>query len=265
MKFLYCDETNMHVREDDFLIYGGVTIQADKFLEFSEAIDSLRQEFGVPTDFQLKFNPGPDGMSHSDFISLKSKIVETSIAFGCEFLVYNILHQVSSSPDVARRNGINELCLNFSYILRSDESTGMILIDRFNDEGNVIDSHLRDKFSVGLRGLPITDPFSLTRVVGLHYSAIGQSHMPSVVDIVLGSYRFATNCFARGESRFEATSRTIMRSLHPMFRKGSDAISIPRISISFSPKEVRSAMYRERYANLISGIESCEYSLDQRY
>jgi hypothetical protein len=44
----------------------------------------------------------------------------------------------------------------------------------------------------------------LKNIVGLHYSAIGQSHYPTLIDIVLGTLRFGINSFTREDpSRLE--------------------------------------------------------------
>ena len=50
----------------------------------------------------------------------------------------------------------------------------IILVDRFSD--NKIDGHLREKLSVGLTGMPYCKSMGLDKVLGYHYSAIGQSH-----------------------------------------------------------------------------------------
>jgi hypothetical protein len=124
-----------------------------------------------------------------------------------------------------------------------------VLIDRFNDEGNRIDGHLAEKFSVGIKGLPFSPQRRLSNIVGLHYSAIGQSHFPSVVDIVLGSFRFAINAYTRNVQEHMETARILLGLLSPLFfREGSKAV--PEIGLQFSPKVVKAERHRARYEGL---------------
>ena len=41
--------------------------------------------------------------------------------------------------------------------------------------------------------MPYSDEIKLDRIIGIHYSAIGQSHFTSIVDIGIGSFRFCIN------------------------------------------------------------------------
>ena len=263
VKFIYCDESNLNAKSGDFLLYGGLMIDADKYLKFSDRIWALRKEHGIPNDFVAKYLPAPTNLNTDDYNTFKKACIQECINFGCNFFVYKTLHDVAKDTDLARRNGINEICLNFSYVLDEEETSGLVLIDRFNDKGNKVDAHLTEKFHVGLTGLPFSDTYPLKRIVGLHYSSIGQSHMPSLVDIVLGTYRTAINIIAR-EKALSELSIEILSVLQPLFRTGHDGC-IPRISISFSPQTVNVAKYRETYADLIMRMNFCGYQLTQEY
>ena len=110
MHLLYCDETNLEERAGDFLIYGGLIFDGATAKEFSIAIDELRERHGVPRDYQLKFNPGPEGFSHPQFVALKQELLQLAAHFGARLVVYVILHDIAVDPDTARRNGINTVC-----------------------------------------------------------------------------------------------------------------------------------------------------------
>ncbi|MEP3632555.1 MAG: DUF3800 domain-containing protein [Shimia thalassica] len=263
MILIYCDESNLDAKSGDFLLYGGLTIDAQSYSKFSTEIWEIRKKHKIPTDFKAKYLPAPKGMKKNDYSQFKKDCIDACIANKCNFLVYQTLHDVAKDTDLARRNGINELCLNFSYILKNEEETGLILVDRFNDKGNRVDAHLAEKFSTGLTGLPHTTTYPLTNVVGLHYSAIGQSHMSSMIDIVLGTYRTAINIYSRKTGQ-EKLAEEILGKLHPLFRKGY-AGGIPRISISFSPKSIFVDSYRASYRHVIDKLNNCDYKLDQSY
>lgn len=217
MHLFYCDETNLEERPGDFLIYGGLVIDSATAREFSAAIDKLRELHDVPRDYYLKFNPGPKNLSHDQFIDLKQHVLETAADFGVRLIVYTILHDIATNPDEARRNGINTVCYHFDCILKQLGGAGLVLIDRFNDKGNAIDAHLREKFTVGITGLPFSNEKRLENITGFHYSAIGQSHFPSVVDVALGSLRLAINAYTRRNTDLLPTANTLLGLLSPIF------------------------------------------------
>lgn len=269
MHLLYCDETNLEERPGDFLIYGGLIINGDTAKEFSAAIDELRVKRGVPRDYRLKFNPGPEGFTHEQFIALKQEVLESAARYKARFVVYTILHDIATNPDHARRNGINTVCYHFDCILNRLGSAGLVLIDRFNDEGNAIDAHLRDKFTIGITGLPYSSEMRLSNISGFHYSAIGQSHFPSVVDVALGSLRLAVNAHTRETTGLLPTANTLLSLLSPLFWKQNDAEPVPELGFQFSPKVIKAAKYKAKYQGLKdfladAGIETHQSITGQR-
>ena len=197
MHLLYCDETNLEERKGDFFVYAGLVIDGAKSRELSHAIDRIRAAAGVAVDYKLKFNPGPANLSHQEFIDLKKNVIAAAIDAKIGLLVSVILHDIATSPDVARRNAINTLCFHFDCLIGRIPGPGLVLIDRFTDRQ--IDAHLAEKFCVGVTGLPHSAQLRLSNVIGFHYAAVGQSHFSSLIDVVLGSLRFAINAFTRNE------------------------------------------------------------------
>lgn len=131
-----------------------------------------------------------------------------------------------------------------------------MLIDRFNDAGNAVDAHLRDKFTIGLTGLPYSAEMRLPNIVGFHYSAIGQSHFPSIVDVVLGSLRFAINAHTRGQTEHHRTAEALLGLLSPLFWRATPGDPVPELGFQFSPKVVRAAKYRATYEGLKAFLEA---------
>jgi hypothetical protein len=269
MHLLYCDESNLEPKDNDFFVYGGIAIEAGAALSLSQAVEKIRLDAGVPKDFVLKFNPGPSHLNHQQFSALKQKIIEAALDHSCLFLTSLILHNVATSPDEARRNSINTICYHFDCYLNRAKSHGLVLVDRFEDKK--IDSHLREKFSTGLKGMPYSEEMRLNRIIGFHYSAIGQSHFGSVIDILLGSFRFAVNAFTRNETGKLQTAHALLAMLAPMFfRERSDG-RVPELSLFFSPKIIRFSKYRALYESLKNflkqaGIEGeQEITSERRY
>lgn len=250
MYLLYCDETNLEERAGDFLIYGGLMVDGVTASEFSAAIDELRVRHRVPRDYRLKFNPGPAGFTHLQFIALKQEVLALAGRFGARLLAYVILHDIAVDPHTARRNGINTICYHFHCILHRLGGSGLVLIDRFNDAGNAIDAHLREKFSIGLTGMPYGGEMRLPNIVGFHYSAIGQSHFPSIIDVSLGSLRFAINAHSRCQAANLPSANALLGLLSPLFWRQEVGGLVPEISFILSPKIVRAAKYRAQYEAL---------------
>jgi len=248
MYLLYCDETNLAYRSGDFFVYGGISIPGGQALSLSLSIDAIRKEWVVPPDVRLKFNPGPAHLTHGQFIELKQRIIETSIHHGVKLFTSMILHDIATSPDDARRNEINRICYHFDCYLNRVQSHGMVLIDRFDD--GEVDAHLIEKFSVGIVGFPHTPQMRLRNIVGFHYSSIGQSHFPSIVDIVLGSLRHSINGHTRQDERAIGTASRVLPLLSPLFFREEGHASVSELGLFFSPKEVRKADYKEAYDGL---------------
>ncbi|GMV63762.1 MAG: hypothetical protein AMXMBFR74_29290 [Parvibaculum sp.] len=250
MHLLYCDESNIDERPRDFLVYAGLMISADAAPELSAAIEKIRNNAGIPRDFRLKFNPRPDNLDHAQFREVKQQIIEAAVAYDVGLLSYMILHDICVSMDEARRNGINTVCYHFDRCLAELKSKGLVLIDRFNDEGNEINAHLQEKFSVGVTGMPYSKEIRLSNILGLHYSAIGQSHFTSLIDVVVGSMRWAMNQHTRGAKQNWESARTLLALLSPLFVRTNGKEEVSEFGLLFSPKVVRSPHYRAIYQGL---------------
>lgn len=252
MHLLYCDETNLEKRDEDFFVYGGLIMSSDAAAALSSEIDRIRHDANIPAGFCLKFNPGPQHLDHAAFAGLKQNIIEAAVRANCILFTTMILHSIATSPDDARRNAINQLSYNFNEFLACSRDYGLVLIDRFTDAQ--IDAHLREKFSIGLTGLPFSPRMRLRRILGFHYAAIGQSHFGSAIDIVLGSLRYAVNAFCRHEPEKLARSRQLLNTLAPLFQKTAYAGEFgpwtTKLSLDFSPKTIKSPTYKARYAAL---------------
>ena len=264
MHLLYCDETNLEERAGDFLLYGGLMVEGASAGELSAAIDGIRARHGVPRNYLLKFNPGPSKFSHQRFIALKQDVLAAAREHGAKLLVYAVLHDIARSPDEARRNGISTVCFHFHCALNWIKGApGLVLIDRFNDQGNLIDQHLRDKFTIGLTGMPYSAEMRLPNIVGFHYSAIGQSHFPSILDVAVGSLRFAVNALTRHQEQHMATARELLGLLSPMFWRAAPTGPVTELGFMFSPKVIKAAKYREKYQALKDFLTECGINIAQ--
>lgn len=122
---------------------------------------------------------------------------------------------------------------------------------------------------MGLRGLPYQSPMMLENIIGYHYSAIGQSHFGSIVDIVLGSLRFAVNAHTAQDQSRLSTAITLLMLVSPLFIRNPTTGRVDEISLFFSPKVIKVDQYREQYIALksflaVNGIEAEQEVTDVR-
>lgn len=248
MYLLYADEVNVDPASTEFFIYGGIAVHADYAAALSGAIDALRAEHGYQPLDPLKFNTveRPSRITAETHREIKREVTATAVEHGVRLFASFILHKIATSPEEARRKEINRICYHFDCFLRREDDYGIVLLDTFNDEK--LPGILREKFAVGLRGLPYSPTYRLERVLGFHLASIGSSHFTSVVDIAMGSLRYAVNCM--DNSRQHAVARTLLRQLAPMCIRGTRLGEIDEISAFFSPKTVRVPSYQERYGRL---------------
>lgn len=263
MHLLYCDESNLPQKAGDFLLYGGLIIDGAKAGAFSKSIDKIRADAKVERAYRLKFNPGPKDFTNDQFIQLKKDIVSAAIEHGAQIVVYAVLHDIAKDADLARRNGINQVCYSFDCILNRMTDSGIVLIDRFNDTGSKIDGHLVQKFTVGLTDMPYSKEIRLSNIVGFHYSAIGQSHFPSVNDVILGSLRFAINAHTRNTENHLDTARAMLGILSPLFFREKAGEAIPELGFTLSPKVIKLDAYRQKYQSVKDFLQASGVKLSQ--
>lgn len=261
MHLLYTDETNLEERAGDFLLYGGLVVPPESALPLTREVDGIREAYGVPPGFLLKFNPGPSHLDHEEFKSLKNDLMDAAFDHECTLLVYMVLHDVAQDPDEARRFGINTLAFHFDCLLARERSLGLVLIDRFTDRQ--IDDQLRERFQVGVRGLPYSEELRLKNIVGFHYTAIGQAHFCTLIDVLLGSLRFAVNAVTRADEGRLESANTLLRLVGRLFRCRRDG-KVSNLSVHFSPREVRHEGYREIYRRVHDFLAQGGFEPEQR-
>jgi len=267
MYIFYCDETNLDPEQSDFFVYGGIAISSDKAKELHSRIEDIRGEAKFKETDIFKFNPCPNGVLRKDFVKAKENIIRAAVECGRVLIVSIILHKIGHDIDETRRNEINRVTYHFDCYLNRPKTYGLVLIDRFSDKQ--IDEHLRNKFSIGITGLPFTPKKRLENIIGFHYSAIGQSHFSSLIDIIIGSLRFSVNAHSKGKVDKMGTAKLLLRLIEPLFYRDEYNKRVHQISLNFSPNVIRVAKYKEQYDSLkkffeASGIDAVQDISDER-
>lgn len=265
MYLLYTDETNVNPAGSTFFIYGGVAISSEKAPSISNAIDFQRQAHGYKPEDKLKFNtrecPHIDPEIQK---SLKRAVMQCATEHGCVLLLSLINHKIATSPDDARKNEINRVCYHFNCFLHRVNDYGIVLVDTFPDAS--LTDHLREKFNIGVKGLPYSPVLRLDRILGFHIASVGTSHFSSVIDIVIGGVRYAINSLS--DQLKLPTAETLMRQVSPLLFRENDG-KVSELGIFYSPKQIKAQAYLEEYRKVDGffssvGIETQRKPTDER-
>ena len=250
MYLLYTDEANINPVEENFFIYGGVSIPGEEAGPLSERICTIRADLGYkPTDL-LKFNTTqrPEHISPEDHREAKRQLILAAAKHGVRLFASFVLHKIATSPDEARRNEINRIVYHFDCFLARENDYGLVLLDRFDDSLGPVAAHLREKSAIGLVGMPFSDTMKLPRILGYHMVSIGTSHFCSLVDVVIGSLRYAVNNRQK-TGKQQDVARVLIGQLAPLCVQNPYG-GVDRISISFSPLTITTPAYLEMYKDL---------------
>lgn len=267
MYLLYTDETNTDPKHSDFFIYGGVAISGEHAEAISVKIEGLRRKYGYRAGDILKFNTKekPKHISIDAHKDIKKEVIAVASEFGVVLFTSFILHKIAASPEDARRNEINRICFHFDSFLFQVKDMGLVLVDMFQDED--LPAILREKFSVGIRGLPYTPVHRLQRVLGFHFSTIGSSNFCSLVDIILGAIRWVVN--NRDDPSKEPVAKELLQQVSPLLIRYKDAGKVSELSLFFSPKVIKAKTYLEEYCKLydflaVNGVVGAQHPTNQR-
>ncbi len=248
MYLLYTDETNFDPESSVFFIYGGIAIKTDLAASLSEDISELRKKYGYRPGDPLKFNTRerPEHITPGEHKEIKREMMELATDYNLKLFTSFISHDIATSPEEARRKEINRICYHFNCFLNRVNDYGLVMIDNFNDDQ--IYNIIRDKFSIGLTGMPYSDEFPLERILGVHVACIGSSHFCSMVDIILGGLRFAVNSLGNEDKL--PVARELLRQTEPLCIRTEYSGMVDEISVFFSPKTIKIIKYHKNYMQL---------------
>lgn len=265
MYLFYTDESNLDPTKSDFFVYAGVAIPGQEAAALHADVEALRVRNGYQPLDQLKFtsNGRPNHVSAEQHLNAKRELMEAAARHNVRLITSMILHSIATSPEEARLNEINRVCFHFHAYLNGLNDSGIVLVDNFQGQG--LANFLREKFGIGLRNMPYSKTLRLNRILGIHLSHIGFSHFCSLVDVALGSLRYAIN--ERNNAAKVDIARALLAQLAPLFIR--DGGRVPEISLFFSPKIIIVDKYRAQYTQLRdfmanNGIEAIQVPTNVR-
>lgn len=255
MYVLLTDESNLEAGESiKFFTYGGLIVPMENWPTLNQRIASIREQAGYAPSDRLKFdtNARPQGVSVEAATAAKREVVDAAIAANCTFIAYVVLHAIAKAHDVQTniQFGANSVIAKFNSFLSEHESHGIVAMDRLPE--GVQFNYLAEKFSNGL-ALPGGEAQKLNRILMFSSTCINASHASSVMDIVLGTWRYCINKPANEEAAKEMMQQLAKLVWHvPM---GEQLIALEK-GLLFRPKTVGVPAFRAEYQALLDQINA---------
>lgn len=248
------DESNVtQSRQARFFIYGGLIIATDKCLEAANKIKDIRTRYKFTPDAEFKFDTRsrPNGLSIAQFSQAKNEVLEACKELEVRFMAYAVHHSIASTRRVHIWLGaLNTLLCQFDLFLQREKSHGICLVDRFeNDLGLLKRIHqqgVEPKFWGGRL------PHRLENIWCYSTINIGTTHLASMVDIVLGAFRYCVNETVKMKSVVE-----VYNKVRPLILcEPGNLSNVKEWGLFLRPKEVKAASYKQDYDALLQHLES---------
>jgi hypothetical protein len=253
MYALLTDETNLEASEAvRFFTYGGLIVPMAKIPTLHARIEEIRKAAGYGPADRLKFETKarPKGVTIEAATKAKREVVAAAIDCGCLFIACVVLHAIAKNQGIEKtiQFGANSVIAKFNTYLGQEKSHGIVAMDRL-PKGTEFD-FLSEKFTKGL-SMPKGDAQALDRIMMFSSTCINASHMSSVMDIVLGSWRYCIN-----QPKNTDAAKTMMNELVKLIwhvKQGED-IRAHELGLLFRPLDVKHPPYKAEYDALLKQI-----------
>jgi len=201
----------------------------------------------MPPTWDLKFDASfrPPALSGEKFAELKSKVLEEAAKRNVRFLAYVIHHGIVDTKlkkEKAFRAAMNTLLYNFNKFLTREQTHGLFVVDRF-DGATCLDL-VKSIFTRGLDLPPEKARKAIRRVFLMGASCIGAGHLMSLLDIVVGAFRYCVNA---PEEKF-AVARRLLSTLDPLLLSSPTNPALKdEWGLIVRPQDVRAPHFRIDY------------------
>jgi hypothetical protein len=189
---LYADETNAEPGERvEFFIYGGVWLPVERLPDLDKAIADIRSDTGYsPGDF-LKFDTHsrPKQVGREQQTAAKEAVLQACFDVGVRFSAVVVLHGIAQDPEWRWAVQADDLLQAFDKFLARHEGVGVVVMDRKDK----IHDYLIEKGQRGYVKRKTDESTPFKHIHSFSSGAIGASHLASVADVVLGSFRYCVN------------------------------------------------------------------------
>jgi hypothetical protein len=248
---LLTDETNQQPSERArFFIYGGVFFPADALPDLHDLVEEIRDDTGFNRDDELKFDTRsrPEHVTRQQHTTAKRRLLEGCAELDVQFVASLVLHEIARTRTLDQLVGwgANTVLLTFQKFLDRNEERGICMADRLPfAHGH---HYLEETFQQGL--LMGNRRRVLDRVLLLAETTQRESFVSSVVDVILGSFRYCVN--ERENERAVAAMRRMLPAVVQMMwsHRVDDTIYVREYGLLFRPMNVRVPHHQEEYDNL---------------
>jgi hypothetical protein len=242
-------------RGQQFFVYGAIFVPHEAIKPLSDGVEAARVAAGFgPTD-SLKFadKTRPRKMSKETFRAVKAKVIDLAAQHGVVFCAYATLHAIAGKR--GHKNmvlcGANTLLGKFNEFLGADQdSFGLVLFDRIPIDHP--DPYLREKFQIGMIFSDGRPSSRLERIVGLASTTDGASHLASVADILVGSWRYCVN-----EPEMDVAGAAMFPKLMDLMwkRTKNGKRYVRDFGFVLRPQEVQVEKYKKAYDGLCARLQ----------
>ena len=194
MYLVLTDETNTNARHSTFFLVGGIAVPSDSTGILHVRMEEIRERHGYrPSDsFKYARSNKPAHITEDQFNSAKSQALDLLHEHEVTVFVYACHHLIAENrtKEEKFRWGNNALLWLIQKFLEEHKSYAWIIQDRHpvGDEFRYYVKRFTDsaRTTVGVT-------HKLRNIIGFGSTCDGASHIASLADIALGSYRFCIN------------------------------------------------------------------------
>lgn len=245
MYWLHTDETNVGRGHGKFFIYGGLVTTPKQMTEAHARVEQIRRKYGFSKSDTFKFdtNTRPKSISIADCTSAKKEAIAATADLDIKMIVTAVHHAVAKNKSDDDRGiwALQNLCSHFNFRYLEPQSIyGAVCVDRLPERYSYkqFEAMFRAEIDFGKA------KFNLPRII--HYSATseGASHINSLVDITLGSFRYCANAAFSENQRQKEVAKEIGPQLSQILWTGhSSNTTYVHNGIKLYPKDWQRDLY----------------------
>ncbi len=195
MYVMYADEADQDGSKE-FLIYASVFFPSDQLLKIHKGMIAIRRKYGFKPKDKLKFSPGgvSKDITRQAHTDAKNAVLRLAATHHCKACCYITPHVIAKGQphDKRLKFGINTLLMKFDQFLRENgNAPGVVKFDRTTDFKQ--EQYFKEIFETGILFHLSQKTYQLGNIVSIDNTLNGTSHLASLTDIVVGSFRFVIN------------------------------------------------------------------------
>jgi hypothetical protein len=250
MYLMFGDEADKdHTAGKKYFVYGAIFVPTNSIASLHAEIEKARKAAGYADTDSLKSssNSRPKSVTTEKHRELKNTVMKIGREIGnIKFCAQVTLHELARNQQHDDRVlwGANTILGKFNAFLKDEKAFGYAVMDRIPVKTPY--EYLKEKFQVGMI---FSDKRTarLDRILGFAHAADGTSHLCSIADIMLGSFRYCVN-EPDNEEAGKAMFPTLMNMMWKRTISGKTEVS--ECGLVFRPKDVKEAKHQAEYEAL---------------